>query len=204
MIRFACIARLAALATAFAFPALAQSVKVTPLGGVEGEFCVLDRALVFEDPNGTRILYDPGRTVAGGDDPRLGKIDVILVSHMHADHVGDTRQKAPGSGSCQQPDMSVSALPKTNVVEIALAKNAKIVTGSDMPYFFAAKLKANAGNPANSILARFGGTVTINDVKISTVTAMHSNGVDPDMIGGQLGEMMKAAGIYGDVGLATG
>jgi L-ascorbate metabolism protein UlaG (beta-lactamase superfamily) len=73
-----------------------------------------------------------------------------------------------------------------------------------MPPFFAAKLKANGGNPANSILARFGGTVTIGGVKISTVTAMHSNGVDPDMIGGDLGAMMKAAGIYGDVGLATG
>ena len=48
-----------------AFPALAQNVKVTPLGGIEGEFCPQDRALIFEDPNGTRILYDPGRTVAG-------------------------------------------------------------------------------------------------------------------------------------------
>jgi L-ascorbate metabolism protein UlaG (beta-lactamase superfamily) len=46
--------------------------------------------MVFEDPDGTRILYDPGRTVAGPDDSRLGKIDAILVSHMHGDHVGDT------------------------------------------------------------------------------------------------------------------
>ena len=45
-------------------PALAQNVKVTPLGGQDGEFCPLDRALIFEDPNGTRVLYDPGRTVA--------------------------------------------------------------------------------------------------------------------------------------------
>ena len=50
---------------ALAFPAFAQTVKVTPLGGIDGEFCPQDRALVFEDPNGTRILYDPGRTVAG-------------------------------------------------------------------------------------------------------------------------------------------
>ena len=58
----------------------AQNVKVTPLGGIDGEFCPQDRALVFEDPNGTRILYDPGRTVAGPNDPRLGKIDIILVA----------------------------------------------------------------------------------------------------------------------------
>jgi hypothetical protein len=37
---------------------------VTPLGGQDGEFCPQDRALIFEDPNGTRILYDAGRTVA--------------------------------------------------------------------------------------------------------------------------------------------
>ncbi len=55
-------------------------VRITPLGGQEGEFCRLDRALIFEDPNGTRILYDAGRTVAGPDDPRLGRIDVVLVS----------------------------------------------------------------------------------------------------------------------------
>lgn len=47
-------------------------VKVTPLGSHDGEFCSRDRALVFEDPNGTRILYDAGRTVAGPDDPRQG------------------------------------------------------------------------------------------------------------------------------------
>jgi L-ascorbate metabolism protein UlaG (beta-lactamase superfamily) len=36
------------------------------------------------------------------------------------------------------------------------------------------------------------------------VTAMHSNGLDPDYIGGELGKAMKDAGIWGDVGLATG
>ncbi|MEO6748305.1 MAG: MBL fold metallo-hydrolase, partial [Casimicrobiaceae bacterium] len=173
-------------------------------GGIDGEFCPQDRALIFEDPNGTRILYDPGRTVAGPSDPRLGKIDIILVTHMHGDHVGDVHNKAPNSGSCANPDVSVSALPNTNVVEIALAKKSKIVTGSEMPPFFAAKLKANGGDPANSILARFGGSVTVDGVRIATVTALHSNGVDPDMIGGDLGKAMKAAGIAGDVGLATG
>jgi len=36
--------------------ALAANVKVTPLGGQDGEFCPQDRALIFEDPNGTRVL----------------------------------------------------------------------------------------------------------------------------------------------------
>ena len=54
-----------------ATPAAAQNVKITPLGSHDGEFCPLDRALIFEDPDGTRILYDAGRTVRGADDPRL-------------------------------------------------------------------------------------------------------------------------------------
>jgi len=188
----------------FAQPALAANVKVTPLGGQDGEFCPQDRAMIFEDPNGTRILYDPGRTVAGANDPRLGKIDIILVSHMHGDHVGNAHNKAPNSGSCESPDVSVSDMPNSNAVNIALGKNAKIVTGSEMPPFFANKLKANGGDPKNSILARFGGSVTVGGVTIATVPASHSNGLDPDYIGGELGKNMKDAGIAGYVGEATG
>ena len=204
MIRLQRLLCIAVIAAATALPAFGQNVKVTPLGGFDGEFCAQDRAFVFEDPGGTRILYDPGRSVAGAGDPRLGKIDVILVSHMHGDHVGNAHTKAPNAGSCDSPDVSVSAIPNTSAVSIALAKKAKIVTGSEMPPFFAAKLKAGGGNPADSMLARFGGSVTVGGVRIATVTAMHSNGVDPDFIGGELGKAMKEAGIAGDVGLATG
>lgn len=194
----------ALVAALLAGPSEAQNVRVTPLGGIEGEFCPQDRALVFEDPNGTRVLYDPGRTVAGAADARLGKIDIILVTHMHGDHVGNSHGKAPNSGSCEQPDTSVSAMPNSNAVNIALAKKAKIVTGSEMPPFFAAKLRANGGNPADAVLARFGGSVTIGGVRIATVAALHSNGVDPEYFGGELGRAMKEAGLAGDVGLATG
>src|SRR5215467_6710571 len=122
------MATLGALCTALAFSASAQTVKVTPLGGIDGEFCPQDRALVFEDPNGTRILYDPGRTVAGAKDPRLGKIDIILVSHMHGDHVGNAHNEVPNSGTCEKPDISVSEVPTTSAVAIALTKKSKIVT----------------------------------------------------------------------------
>src|ERR1700710_615261 len=117
-----------ALASAATAATPTHNVRVTPLGGIDGEFCPQDRALIFEDPNGTRILYDPGRTVAGASDPRLGKIDIILVSHMHGDHLGNAHNAAPNSGSCESPDTSVSDMPNSNVVNIALAKKSKIVT----------------------------------------------------------------------------
>jgi L-ascorbate metabolism protein UlaG (beta-lactamase superfamily) len=159
-------------------------VKVTALGSHDGEFCALDRAMVFEDPNGTRILYDAGRTVAGPDDPRLGNIDVILVSHMHGDHVGDRRIKETNAGTCGEPDFPMVTLPQSNTVDIAVKKQAKIVTGSEMPAFFAAKLEAAGGDPANSMLVRFGGEQEVGGVAITTVSAVHSNGVSPSFLTG--------------------
>src|SRR3954465_720997 len=83
-------------------------VKVTPLGGFDGEFCAQDRALVFEDPNGTRVLYEPRRSVAGANDTRLRKITVILVSHTHGGHLGNAHTSAVNAGECGKPDFSVS------------------------------------------------------------------------------------------------
>ena len=192
---------------ALALPALAHAdVKVTPLGSHEGEFCARDRALIFEDPNGTRILYDAGRTVAGADDPRLGEIDVVLVSHMHGDHVGDRHIEAvDGEGSaCAKPHTPINAFPNSNSVEIAAVKGAKMVTGSEMARFFGVKLAAAGGDAKNTMLARFGATVEVGGVKIATVHAIHSNAVSPDMVGGTLGETLKAAGLGAYVGGATG
>ncbi len=179
-------------------------VKVTPLGSHDGEFCRMDRAMLFEDPDGTRILYDAGRTVAGADDPRLGKIDVVLVSHVHGDHVGNRHSKAPNAGSCASPDASVDATPESNSVRIAVAKKARIVTGSEMPKFFAARMKSIGGDPKDSQLVRFGAMRQVGGVSITTVPAVHSNGLSHEFIGGQLGESLEAAGITAYVGPPTG
>lgn len=179
-------------------------VKITPLGSHQGEFCRLDRAMIFEDPNGTRLLYDAGRTVAGPADPRLGRIDVVLVSHVHGDHIGNRHIKAVNTGSCAKPVTPVDATPNSSSVNIAIAKQAKIVTGSEMPRFFAGKLKAAGGNPKDSIVARFGAMQTVGGVGITTVPAVHSNGLAPEFIGGALGDSLKAAGITAYVGPPTG
>ncbi len=184
--------------------AASADVKVTPLGSHEGEFCRFDRAMIFEDPDGTRLLYDAGRTVAGPDDPRLGKIDAILVSHMHGDHVGDRHLTAPGAGTCSKPDVSVKATPNTNSVNISLKTGAVIVTGSEMPKFFAAKLKALGGDPKKSQLVRFGANKKIGGVTVTTVPAVHSNGVAGAMIGGDLGKHLDEAGLTAYAGPPTG
>jgi len=37
-----------------------QNVKVTPVGSHAGELCMRDRATIFEDPTGVRILTTRG------------------------------------------------------------------------------------------------------------------------------------------------
>ena len=185
-------------------PVVAGNVKVTPLGSHDGEFCSRDRALIFEDPDGTRLLYDAGRTVAGAGDKRLGKIDIVLVSHMHGDHVGNQHIKQVNAGHCGKPATTVDALPNTNSVNIALAKKSKIITGSEMPKFFASKLKTLGGDPKASQIVRFGASRKAGSVMITTVPAVHSNGIAGDMIGGELGEMLTAAGLTAYAGPPTG
>ena len=92
--------------------------------------CRFDRALILEDPDGTRLLYDAGRTVAGPEDPRLGRVDVVLVSHLHGDHVGDRRIADANAGSCAEPETAIVAAPNSNSVYIALAKGARIITSA--------------------------------------------------------------------------
>jgi L-ascorbate metabolism protein UlaG (beta-lactamase superfamily) len=180
--------------------ARAANVNITPLGSYDGEFCRLDRALVFEDPDGTRLLYDAGRTVRGPEDPRLGKIDAVLLSHVHGDHLGDQHAEAANAGTCEQPKFTVPATPNSNSVNIVVGKKSKFLVGGEMAQFFAQKVKAASGDPKQVELVRFGAMRKVGGVSIASVPAVHSNGLGPAFLAKEPAEALQANGLTAYVG----
>lgn len=206
----------------------AQSVKITPLGSHDGEFCANDRAMLLEDPTGVRLLYDPGASVAGATDPRLGDVHVVLVSHAHGDHIGTNKAAGLNQGSCARPE-TVSALPATTSGEIVAGKNAAIMTGLDMANFLAKKVETLRGgtiaNCAESGLARettvplaapcragvqLGGKRTFKmtgqakGVEVTTVYAAHSNNAGRAMLSEPARTPLAPDDLSGYVGHANG
>jgi len=154
----------AALALALAAsPVMAQNVKITPVGSHPGELCANDRATIFEDPTGVRILYDVGHTVTGADDARLGVIHVVLLSHAHGDHIGDQKLKALGAGTCANSER-VPAGPNSMTAETAAAKNAALVMTSDMGSFLAGKIRNIRGGQAVPLCPQ---TAGVTDVPVA-------------------------------------
>jgi len=194
-----CLAAVAA-AGLLASAASAQTVKITPLGSHAGEFCRFDRALVLEDPNGTRLLYDAGRTVRGAEDPRLGKIDAVLLSHVHGDHLGDRHQPSPEAGTCGDPDVSAVDTPESGTVKITVAKKAKLLVGGEMASFFAKKVAKAGGDAGQVQLVRFGGERNVNGVIVYSVPAVHSNGLSPDFLDGEHAKALADSGLTAYLG----
>lgn len=158
-------------------PAFAANVKITPIGSIDGEFCRRDRAMIFEAPDGKRILYDPGFTVARPDDPRLGKIDVVLLSSVHGDHLGARAIPRNNPGTCAKPKASIKMMPNSNTGEIIAKKGALSYAGGEMRGFLRAKVKSAGGNPKKQVnVLRFGGERKVGGTRIAIVPVTHSNG----------------------------
>jgi len=191
-------------AAMMAQPAFAANVKITPLGSHDGEFCIFDRAMIFEDPDGTRILYDPGVTTRGPEDPRLGKIDAVLLTHVHWDHLGNNHQPEANAGACNKPALSVKATPNGNAVNIVVAKKARFLVGGEMNTFFTHKVKAAGGDPKLVQTLRFGAMTKVGGVSVASVPAVHSNGLAPEFLDKELAEQLRASGLTAYVGPAGG
>jgi hypothetical protein len=222
---------IASLAAAFALgyaalPAQAQNVKITPLGSHPGELCANDRAIVFEDPTGVRLLYDPAHTVTGGDDPRLGDIHLVLLSHMHGDHLGDLKLKAPGAGSCANSERVPA--PNSTTAEVAAAKNAALVMTRAMSGFVGNRVQAIRGGKPVEFCPQTAGVTTVpvatvcasqtdlggvfiaktaeasRGVEISIVYASHVNNAPPALLSEAQRAAFKADGAVFEYGPATG
>jgi L-ascorbate metabolism protein UlaG (beta-lactamase superfamily) len=173
-------------------------VKITPIGSHDHRFCANDRALLFEDPTGLRILYDPGRSVGGGTDPRLGTVHVMILTSVHVDHIGDVKANLATPGSCAAPS-TLPATPNSNFAEIAAAKKSTVIAGGEMHTYLAAKITAAGGSVVacpgtenltvtdpptllRTCILRHGGKRIVHlgsaqGVQIAVIRADHSNGV---------------------------
>jgi L-ascorbate metabolism protein UlaG (beta-lactamase superfamily) len=172
-------------------PSAAGVVKVTPLGSHEGEFCRNDRALLFEDPTGVRILWDPARTTSEADF-RLGDVHVLVLSSVHADHIGDAKPNPSGAGTCAAPS-TVSAAPNSNAAAIAagemadfLGRKVQNIRGVTTPTCSVTGPNNETTvpvttpcvgplRPGGSRMVRLAGATS--GVTIATVQAFHSNGI---------------------------
>ncbi len=207
-------------------PSLAQNVKITPVGSHPGELCANDRAIIFADPTGVRFLYDPAHNVTGGDDPRLGTIHMVLLSHMHGDHVGDLKLKAPGAGTCANSERVPA--PNSTTAEVVAAKNAAMVMTRAMGGFVGNKVQSIRGGKPIEFCPQTGGATTVpvatvcssqvdlggifvakaadaaQGVEITIVYASHVNNAPPALLSEAQRALLNADGAILEYGPATG
>jgi len=208
----------------------AQNVKITPIGQRTGEFCSGDRALLFEDPTGVRILYDPGNTVAGGTDDRLGDVHAILITHAHVDHLGSAKlNQNPDSDTASCAAAATTAASNSNTAEIAAAKRSGVIAGGPLANVIGRLIanvvgSATAGCGQTGLTNEFtvprpaaciaglgiGAKRTVRHlsatrgVQITAVTAQHSNELSSSFLSDPYRTELSSNTLGAYVGLANG
>jgi len=203
---------------------LAQNVKITPIGSHPGELCANDRAMVFEDPTGVRILYDVAHNLTAADDPRVGDVDVVLLSHMHGDHLGDRKLRAVGAGTCANSERDL--VPHAMTAEVVLEKNAVLVTTRAMAGFVANEAREISGNMLPICASPVAATVPVDaacqssmdlggrfvataagadrGVEITIVFASHVNNAPNSLLDDAQRALLQANGAQLELGPPTG
>jgi len=210
--------------------AQAGTVKITPLGARTGDLCAWDVALLFEDPTGVRILFDPGLTVAGATDSRLGDVDAVLVTHNHSDHIGASKlNQDPNdpAADCRFNSPYFTPTFNTNAAEIAAGKNSAVIVGRSMDGFLRGKIQKISEvdtcplvGPANQIVVprskpcttrmAFGAKRMITKgsnvlgVRVAAVAALHSDELQPYLLTESLANPLGENTLFGYDGLAMG
>lgn len=116
---------------------------------------------IFTTPAGKSILLDPwvqGNPACPDDKKQLGKLDAILITHGHGDHIGDVEAVTAAS----QPDQVVG------IFEMATWLGNKGI--------------------ANAVGINMGGTTDVAGTRVTMVRADHSCGIlegDTILYGGQ-------------------
>ena len=206
------------------------SVKVTPIGQRTGEFCAQDRAILFEDPTGVRLLYDPGNTVAGAADARLGAVHAILISHAHSDHLGSAKlNQDPNAAASSCSTAVTTPAPSSNTAEIAAGKQSAVIAGGPLAGIIGRLIAAVAGSPTSGCPASgltnemmvprttactaglgLGAKRTVRHVsatqgvQIAAVTAEHTNELSSAFLVDPARTELSSNGLGAYVGLANG
>jgi L-ascorbate metabolism protein UlaG (beta-lactamase superfamily) len=130
-------------------------------GGVAGKTQLTwfgNAAFVLKTPKGTVLAIDPWFSNPLNKDGKAAppeKVDFILITHGHADHVGD----------------AVELAQKTKAKFVGAFDLGRVLTGAGYPADLATV--ATAGN--------IGGTIELTDeVAVTMVPAVHSSGFKPD------------------------